>query len=145
MQRGSFFSLYRGVNLLKTVPQARSYDLPDHYQPLRGDHMVQPAGMMSSVPCREPVFGPSRHCGASYTMATWLLRYQKPAQVADWGEGVGRGRGVEDREWRGNKFFEEDEGETRRMENGLGGEGGEVGRGRRQVRFLIKADHSHQP
>ena len=30
------------------------------------------------------------------------------------------------------------------MENGLGGGGGGGGGGRRQVRFLIKADHSHQ-
>ena len=93
MQRSSFLSPLRVVNLLKLLPPARGYGPPCCYEPLRSGPVVEPAGMTSSVPCREPVFEPSRHHGASYTMATWLLRDRKPAQVADWGEGVGRGGG----------------------------------------------------
>ena len=55
--------------------------------------MVQPAGMTSLVPCLELEFGPSRHRGASYTMATWPLRDRKQAQVAERGEGGGEGLG----------------------------------------------------
>ena len=51
--------------------------------------MVEPAGVTSSIPCRELEFGCSRHCGASYTMATWPLRDQKTAQVAEQWEGGG--------------------------------------------------------
>ena len=55
--------------------------------------MVRPAGVTSSIPCRELEFGCSRHCGASYTMATWPLRDQKTAQVAERGEGGGEDGG----------------------------------------------------
>ena len=118
-----------GVNLFKLVPPAMDYGPPCCYMPLRSGPVVEPAGMTSSVPCREPVFGSSRHRDASCTVATWLPRDRKPAQVADWGEGVGRrggrGGGMEDREWRGNKLFEEDEDrETRGMERGWGWGGG---------------------
>ena len=69
------------------VPPARGYSLPDYYEPLRSGPVVEPAGMTSSIPCCQLKFGPSRHCGASYTMATWPLRDWKPAQVAEQGEG----------------------------------------------------------
>ena len=146
--RGAPSSHRRGVNLLKMVLPARGYGPPCCYEPLCCGPVVEPAGMTSSVPYHEPVFGPSRHSDASCTVATWLPRDRKPYQVADWGEGVGSrggggGSGMEDREWRENKFFEEDQGETKRMEKE--GEGGGVDRGRRQDRFLIKVDHSQQP
>ena len=131
------------------VPPARGYDPPDYYQPLRGDRVVQPAGMMSSVPCREPVFRPSRHRGASYTMATWLLRDQSQPK---W---LTEGRGWVGEEGGGWKTASEGEiSSLRRMRERLegwrmggrgGGGEGVVDRGRRQVRFLIKADHTHQP
>ena len=53
--------------------------------------VVQPGGVIPSVQCRKLEFGPSKHCGASYTMATWLLSGQKQAQVAELGEGGGEG------------------------------------------------------
>ena len=81
------------MNLLKLVPPARGYGPPCCYEPLRSGPVVKPAGMTSSIPCRKPVFRPSRDCGTSYTMATWLLRDQKPAQVAERGEGGGEGGG----------------------------------------------------
>ena len=49
----------------------------------------QPAGVTSSVPCQELEFGPSRHRGASYTMAMSLLRDREQAQVAERGLGEG--------------------------------------------------------
>ena len=73
----------RGVNLLKMVPLARGYGPPCCYEPLRSGPVVEPAGMTSSVPYCEPVFGPSRHRDASCTVATWLPRDRKQAQVAD--------------------------------------------------------------
>ena len=73
----------RGVNLLKIVPPARSYGPPCCYEPLCSSPVVEPAGMTSSVPYREPVFEPSRHRDASCTVATWLPRDRKLAQVAD--------------------------------------------------------------
>ena len=60
---------------------------------LRSGPMVLPAGMTSSVPCCELEFRSSRHRGASYTMAIWLPRDRKPAQVAERGEGGGEGGG----------------------------------------------------
>ena len=83
----------RGVNLLKMVPPARGYGPPCCYEPLRSGPVVKPAGMTSSVPCHELMFVPSRHHGASNTMATWLLRDRKPAQVAERGEGGGEEKG----------------------------------------------------
>ena len=70
--RGAPSSHRRGVNLLKLVPPARGYSPPCCYELLRSSPVVEPAGMTSSVPCHEPVFGPSRHCGASCTVTTWL-------------------------------------------------------------------------
>ena len=81
--RGAPSSHRRGVNLFKLVPPARGYGLPCCYEPLRSSPVVEPAGMTSSIPCRELEFGPSRHCGASYTMTTWPLRDRKTAQVAE--------------------------------------------------------------
>ena len=120
--RGAPSSHCRGVNLLKLVPPARGYSPPCCYELLRSGPVVKPAGMTSSIPCRELEFGPSRHCGASYTMATWPLRYRKPAQVAEWGEGGGeevRGRG--DREWRGDSFLGVDEGDRAEGRGLIGG------------------------
>ena len=94
---------------------------------LRSGPMVQLAGMTSSVPYHGLQFGPSRHRGANYIMATWLPRDRKPAQVAKWGEGGGEGGGGGEgrqRKWRGGQFPEEDEGETRRTEKGRGLIGG---------------------
>ena len=69
---------------------------------LRSGPVVQPVGMTSSVPCRKLEFGPSRYCGTSYTMATWLPR-DRPRwlnagrEEETRGEGEG-GRGVRLRE-----------------------------------------------
>ena len=125
---GALSSHCRGVNLLKMVPPARGYDLTDYYQPLCGGRMVQPAGMMSSVPCREPVVGPSRHHGASCN--DHLASKGPKASPGGWLRGVGGkqrrggegGGRMEDREWRGYQFLEEEEeGDTRRVEAGTGG------------------------
>ena len=99
----------RGVNLFNTGAARRGYGQPCCYKPLRSSPVVKPAGMKSSIPCRELEFGPSRHCGTSYTMATWPLRDRKPVQVAEQGGGGGVGGEVErgggggggDREWKG--------------------------------------------
>ena len=92
--RGAPSSHHRGVNSFKLVPPARGYGPSCCYEPLRSSPVVEPAGI-SSVPCRELEFGPSRHCGASYTMAMWPLRDRKTAQVAEWGEGGGEEGGGE--------------------------------------------------
>ena len=70
--RGAPSSHRRGVNLMKLVPPARGYSPPCCYELLRSGPVVEPAGMTSSIPCRELEFGPSRHYGASYTMASGL-------------------------------------------------------------------------
>ena len=72
--RGAPSSHRRGVNLFKLVPPTRGYGPPCFYKLLRSSTVVEPAGVTSSVPCRELEFGLSKHCGASYTMATWPLR-----------------------------------------------------------------------
>ena len=81
------------------------------------------------------------------TVATWLPRHRKLAQGLNEGR-VGRGDLVRGEDGR------QSEGEIsslRRMRERLegwrrGGGGGErVDKGRRQGRFLIKADHSQQP
>ena len=72
-------------------------------------------------------------------MATWLPRDQKRAQKEEGGQGGG-----------GGGWKSESEGEIsslRRMRDRLGwrkGGGEGVDKGRRQARFLIKADHSQQ-
>ena len=144
--RGAPSSHHRGGNSFKLVPPARGYGPPCCYEPLCSSPVVEPAGMTSSIPCRELEFGPSRHCGTSNTMATWPLRDRKTAQVAEWVEGGGeRGGGGGDREWRrggggggGGGFVPW--GGWRRQGRGEG-----VNRRRRQASFLIKTDHSHQP
>ena len=93
MQRNSLLSPW-GCEPIQMVSPAKAYGPSDYYEPLRSGPVVHPAGMTTSAPCREPVFGPSRHRCASYTMATLLPRDQKPAQVAERGEGGGEeGRG----------------------------------------------------
>ena len=110
--RGAPSSHRRGVNLFKMVLPARGYGPPCCYEPLRSSPVVEPAGMRSSIPCRKLKFGPSRHCGASYTMATWPLRDRKAVQVAEQGEGGGEGEGWgENREWRRDSFLGVDEGD----------------------------------
>ena len=93
--RGAPSSHRRGVivNSFKLVPPAGGYGLPCCYEPLCSSPVVEPAGMTSSIPCHELEFKPSRHCGASYTMATWPPRDRKTAQVAEWGKGGGEERG----------------------------------------------------
>ena len=81
------------MNSFKLVPPARGYSPPCFYELLRSSPVVEPAGMTSSVPSREPVLGPSRHRDASCTVATWLPRDQKPAQVAEVEKGAWRGGG----------------------------------------------------
>ena len=119
MQRSCFLLLY-GCEPIQNGPTV----LQIITNLLRGGPVVQPAGMTSSVPCRKLEFRPSRRHGASYKMANWLPRDRKLAQVAEhreggrekggwgvWGGGGGGGGG--DREWRGDKFLEEDVVETR--------------------------------
>ena len=97
--RGAPSSHCRGVNLFKLVPPARGYGPPCCYKPLRSSPVVEPAGMTSSIPCRELEFGPSRHCGASCTMAMWptesLPRWLNEGREEErrfWGGGGGGGR-----------------------------------------------------
>ena len=145
--RGAPSSHHRGVSLFKLFPPSRGYSQPDYYEPLHSGPMVQPADMTSSVPCcSELEFGLSRHRDASCTVATWLPRDRKPAQVAElweggWGEGAERRRGGGG--WKTES--EEEISSLRRMRERLEEWRRGGGGGRRQARFLIKVDHSQQP
>ena len=119
--RGAPSFHHRGVNLFKLAPPARGYGPPCCYELLCSSPVAEPAGVTSSVPCREPEFGPSRHCGASYSMATWPLRDRKTAQVAEWGEGGGEeGEGETESEG-GDSFLGVDEGDRAEGRGLIGG------------------------
>ena len=81
--------------------------------------MVQLAGVTSVVPYCKLEFGSSRHRGASFTVALWLLRVRKQAQLAERGEG---------REEGGDEWECEGEISSLRMKVGGGGGGAEMER-----------------
>ena len=114
----------RGVNLLKMVLPARGYSPPCCYEPLHSGPVVEPAGMTSSLTASQCSDLPDTVTPA----AQWPPGFQGTESRPRWlTEGRGlvaeeEGRGGGRQRVKGNKFFEEDRGETRRMEKG--GKGG---------------------
>ena len=110
----------RGVNLLKMVPPTRGHGPPHCYEPLHSGPVVESAGMTSSVPLPRagiPTFQTLWCQLHSGHLASKGLK----ASPGGWMRGGrGWGRGVRLRKWRGDKFFEEDEGTIRWMEGGEG-------------------------
>ena len=135
MQRSSFLSP-QGFEPIQNGAALQIFPSLLHRGPV-----VQPAGITSSVLYREQKFGPFRHRDASYTVNTWPIGNRNRPRWLNKGREEEKERLGRTREQRKDKFFEEDEGETRRTEKGGGG----IDRRRRQARFLTKTDHSLQP
>ena len=134
----------RGVNLLKMVLPARGYSPPCCYEPLHSGPVVEPAGMTSSLTASQCSDLPDTVTPA----AQWPPGFQGTESRPRWlTEGRGlvaeeEGGGMEDREWREISSLRRI---GERLEGWRKGGRGEVDRGRRQARFLIKVDYSQQP